>query len=311
MTSAFTPSDEQRTIIEHPPEPLRVSAGAGTGKTTTIVHRLVRAVADGGDPARSLGLTFTNKAADELRSRLRESIPPDPTGKEIEVATYHSFASSILDEFGGRIGHRAGLTLMDEGHRSELAQRVLRSLDRTTLDLTAMNQRRDDLLALSANLTENLKDPGDLASAAPGDPDQTWATRLELAAAVASFSDAKARLGMIEYADLIRLAWRVLEDHSDVAGEIRSRYDTVLLDEYQDTDPAQRMLLTTLFAGGTSVTAVGDTDQTIYEWRGASVDNFDRFPTDFPSDDRPAPTLPLSINPQVRQAHPHRGEHRP
>lgn len=296
MSAGFTPSSEQRDIINHPPEPLRVSAGAGTGKTTTIVLRLAQTVAEGGDPARSLGLTFTNKAADELRVRLRDALPVDPDGREIEVATYHSFASSILDEFGGRIGHRSGLALMDEGHRSELAQRVLRSLESTTLDLTSLGRRRDDVLALSANLTENLMTPQDLRDSAPSDLDETWSTRLELASAAERFAREKRRIGMLEYADLISLACTVVDLHDDVLDEIRARYDTVLLDEYQDTDPAQRLLLSMLFTGGASVTAVGDTDQTIYEWRGASVDNFESFPEDFPANDGPAPTLPLSIN---------------
>lgn len=296
MSSGFHPSTEQSDIIGFPAQPLRVSAGAGTGKTTTIVHRLARFIAEGGDPARSLGITFTNKAADELRTRLREVMAADPHGKEIEVATYHSFASSILDEFGGRIGHRSGLVLMDEGHRTELAMRVLRSLEDTALDLTALNQRRDDLLTVASALVENLVEPSAIIDAAPEVPDETWNTRIALVEAASAFADMKRELGVVEYADLIKLAFELVTQHADVAREIRSRYDTVLLDEYQDTDPAQRRLLTTIFDPSTSITAVGDTDQTIYEWRGASIDNFDGFPEDFGTVDHPAPTLPLSIN---------------
>ena len=293
----FVPSPEQRAIIDHRAEPLRVAAGAGTGKTTTIVERLARSVREGTDPARALGVTFTNKAADELRNRLRESIGARPDGREVEVATYHSFASSILDEFGVRIGYEPGATLMDEGHRSELAVRVLRNLEGTSLDLTALSHRRDEVLTVADALNDNLLDADDLVAAAPENPDEIWQRRLALAEAAGAFVEAKRILGLIEYSDLIRHAVTIVTEHPDVASTIEGRYEIVLLDEYQDTDPAQRLLLTALFASRTPVTAVGDTDQTIYEWRGASIENFDSFPTDFPTTSgSPAPTLPLSIN---------------
>jgi DNA helicase-2/ATP-dependent DNA helicase PcrA len=293
----FAPSPEQAAIIDYPPAPLRIAAGAGTGKTSTIVHRLAAAVARGADPARSLGITFTNKAADELRSRLAETLGETVSGREPEVATYHSFAASILEEFGGRVGFTAGGTLMDEGHRSQLAVQVLRSLEHTALDLTALPQRRDELLHLESALVDNLLDAQDVRAHAPSDPDRTWTTRLALLDAAEMYQIRKQDLHLIEYGDLIRLTIDIVTQHPDVVDEIRSRYDAVLLDEYQDTDRAQQLLLTTLFASGMAVTAVGDTDQTIYEWRGASIDNFEDFPTDFPdADGSPATTLPLTIN---------------
>ncbi len=319
----FTPSDEQRVIIDHPREPLRISAGAGTGKTTTIVQRLTASLIAGADPARALGITFTNKAADELRDRLRLAVPDRADGREIEVATYHSFASGILDEFGGRIGHRQGAVLMDEGHRFELAARVLRSLDQTSLDLTKIPNLRKDLLAVADALNDNLIDAEDVLATMPRDADEVWLTRAALLAAASEFHRRKEELGLIEYSDLIRRAVAIVEAHDDVAVSIAERYDTVLLDEYQDTDRAQRRLLTRVFASTPSVTAVGDTDQTIYEWRGASLENFEAFPEDFPTPaGLPAPTLPLSINRRsdrliidlanvVRDHLPHIGEARP
>lgn len=293
----FTPSDEQRAIIDHPREPLRISAGAGTGKTTTIVQRLTATLKAGADPARALGITFTNKAADELRDRLRLAVPERADGREIEVATYHSFAAGILDEFGGRIGHRPGAVLMDEGHRFELAARVLRSLDQTHLDLTKIPNLRKDLLAVADALNDNLIDAEDVLAIMPLDADDVWVTRAALLAAASEFHRRKDELGLIEYSDLIRRAVMIVEANADVAASIAERYDTVLLDEYQDTDRAQRRLLTRVFASTPSVTAVGDTDQTIYEWRGASLENFEAFPEDFPTPKGLlAPTLPLSIN---------------
>jgi DNA helicase-2/ATP-dependent DNA helicase PcrA len=308
MTKEFEPTNEQWKIIRHRDEPLRVAAGAGTGKTTTIVERIGYLVDSGLDPSRVLGVTFTNKAADELNSRVLRSIGDDTADRVPEISTYHGFAAAILDEFGAYAGYDRAAMLMDDGHRTELASRVLRAIDTPDLDLTSLPSRRAEMLALAGSLTENLLDADAARRAAPGgigdgdiddadEPTRSWRKRLALLDAAETFEAEKRRLGLVEYGDLIRLAVQVVEDSPDVARDISGRYDAVVLDEYQDTDPAQRRLLTGLFSGGVPVTAVGDTDQTIYEWRGASAENFAAFPLDFPlPDGDPAPTLPLSEN---------------
>lgn len=295
--SEFIPTPEQRAIIEYPAVPLRVVAGAGTGKTTTIVKRLAAAVEAGGDPTRALGITFTNKAADELRVRLHESVGEREDGREVEVSTYHGFAASILDEFGAFVGYEPTASLMDDGHRTELAYRVLRDLEATDLDLSSLSQRKKELLTVSETLTANLLTTDDVLELMPGSPDEVWTQRASLVRAAESFATAKHHLGFFEYGDLIALAVAIVEGFPEIALRIANRYDTVLLDEYQDTDPAQRRLLTAVFAGGIAVTAVGDADQTIYEWRGASLENFSNFPVHFPRPDgKRTETLPLSVN---------------
>lgn len=308
MSGLFRPSDEQRGIIEYPEESLRVAAGAGTGKTTTIVERIAHLTDRGLDPSRILGVTFTNKAADELNQRVLHAIGGERTDRVPEISTYHGFAASILDEFGAYAGYDRSAMLMDDGHRSELASRVLRSIDTVDLDLTALSTRRSEMLALASSLTDNLVDADAVRDAAPSGLDQvdpeaaddatlTWRRRLALIDAAEVFEVEKRRLGLVDYGDLIRLAVQVVEESSDVAGDISARYDAIVLDEYQDTDPAQRRLLTALFAHKVPVIAVGDTDQTIYEWRGASAENFASFPQDFPlRNASPSPTLPLSEN---------------
>lgn len=293
----FTASAEQQAIIDHPGRSLRISAGAGTGKTTTIVRRLAAAVASGTDPARALGITFTNKAADELRERLRSAIDIRDDGRDVEVATYHGFAASILDEFGSRHGWPPRAVIMDEGHRFELAERVLRKSTDTHLDLTKIPSLRKDVLAMADALNDHLIDGEDVRRLAPDPPDEVWLTRLSLIEAAERYRIHKSELGLVEYSDLIRHATRIVESDRAIADEVGRRYDIVLLDEYQDTDRAQRRMLTAAFHHCPSVTAVGDADQTIYEWRGASIRNFESFPEDFPAlDGTPAPTLPLSIN---------------
>jgi len=308
MTHEFRPTQEQRQIIAYPAEPLRVAAGAGTGKTTTIVERIAYHVRQGLDPARILGVTFTNKAADELNQRVLTALGLEEADRVPEVSTYHGFASSILDEFGVYVGYNRSSMLMDDGHRSELAARVLRALGTVDLDLTSLPTRRGELLTLAATITDNLVDLDEIRRIAPrnlNDPDssdadkvgESWVKRLALTDAVEHYEAEKERLGLVEFGDLIRLAVRVVEIAPDAASEIGSRYDAVVLDEYQDTDPAQRRLLRTIFSTKVPVVAVGDTDQTIYEWRGASAENFAAFPLDFPrSDGAATETLPLSVN---------------
>ncbi|MFV1971211.1 MAG: ATP-dependent DNA helicase [Acidimicrobiia bacterium] len=308
MTSEFRPTQEQRLIIEYAAEPLRVAAGAGTGKTTTIVERIAHLVRRGLDPARILGVTFTNKAADELNQRVLAALGLEDADRVPEISTYHGFAASILDEFGVYVGYDRSSMLMDEGHRSELAARVLRDVATHDLDLTSLPTRRRELLSLAATITDNLVDTDDIRRAAPrgldnvdgddtDDATKAWLKRLALPDPPERYESEKRRLGLIEYGDLIRLAVQVTQDAPDAATEIGSRYDAVVLDEYQDTDPAQRQLLTKLFSTKVPVVAVGDTDQTIYEWRGASAENFAAFPTDFPrTDGSGAGTAPLSVN---------------
>ena len=119
-----------------------------------------------------------------------------------------------------------------------------------------------------------------LISAGARDP---WPARLELLAAWQEYQAEKRRLGVVDYADLISSAVE-LADYPGVAARVRARYSAVLLDEYQDTNPAQRILLQKIFGAGFPVIAVGDSDQTIYEWRGATPDNFAAFPPTSPDD---------------------------
>jgi DNA helicase-2/ATP-dependent DNA helicase PcrA len=293
----LTPSPQQAAVIRAPLEPLRVLAGAGTGKTTTMALRLQALVRDGTVvPEEALGVTFTNKAAAELSDRLRTLLPDlAAEGRDVEVATYHGFSMGLLREFGALIGVERSAGLITPGYSRQLLTQALAAAPE--LDLTAPGHRVDELALLAGQLGDHLLTPADLVAAAPPEPDEVWTHRLEMARALEWYAARKRSLGLIDYADLITGAHRLVTRHPDIAERIRNRYRVVLLDEYQDTNPAQRELLRTLFGAGFPVTAVGDPDQTIYEWRGASLENFAAFPAHFPdSDGDPAVTLPLSVN---------------
>jgi len=295
---SFVPTPEQQAIVEYPLLPLRVVAGAGTGKTTTIVHRLAHLVTGGLSPERAIGVTFTNKAAEELAVRLRDVLPElAAAGREVEVTTYHGFAYGILQEFGAVIGIERDSEVIGPGYVRQLLHDAIAAGSYDALDLTWVPTRVDDAVSLAGQLAGNLRTADDLLADLDGDPTDVDRQRHELASVIKRYDTAKHDLGVLDYGDLIHLSHRLLSQHPDIATRLRARYDVVLLDEYQDTDPAQRELLRLVFGDGFPVTAVGDTDQTIYEWRGASLTNFDEFPRHFPAaDGTPACTLPLTEN---------------
>ncbi|MDR6976697.1 DNA helicase-2/ATP-dependent DNA helicase PcrA [Streptomyces sp. 3330] len=305
----FTP--EQTACITAPPAPQVIVAGAGSGKTTVMAARVVWLVGTGQvAPDQVLGLTFTNKAAGELAERVRKALvkagvtdpdlidPDNPPGEPV-ISTYHSFAGRLLTDHGLRIGLEPTSRLLADATRHQLAARVLReapgpypSLTRSFADLIS------DLLALDAELAEHLVRPEDLrawdaallsglegarlTNADLRKVPEAAAARRELAELVLRYRTAKRERDLLDFGDQIALAAR-LAQVPEVGPILREEFRVVLLDEYQDTSVAQRILLAGLFGGGTGhpVTAVGDPCQAIYGWRGASVANLDDFPEHF------------------------------
>ena len=241
MSLLLTP--EQQAIVNAPLVPLRVSAGAGTGKTTTIVLRLKALISEGVEPETALGITFTNKAAGELADRLRAEFPAfTADGREIQVTTYHGFAHRLLQEFGALVGVERDVTVIGPAHQRQLLEEGLGSDTYEYLDLTYPKGIVDKAFTLAGQIGDNLLDTAAVRDAvAVVDPlDDVWATRLELLSIVDSYVDAKERLGVVDYADLVGRAHRLVTTHPEIAQRIRDRYRVVLLDVYQDTDPAQR-----------------------------------------------------------------------
>ncbi|WP_037783612.1 ATP-dependent helicase [Streptomyces sp. HGB0020] len=321
----FTP--EQTACIIAPPAPQVIVAGAGSGKTTVMAARVVWLVGTGQvAPEQVLGLTFTNKAAGELAERVRKALikagvtdpdvidPDNPPGEPV-ISTYHAFAGRLLTDHGLRIGLEPSARLLADATRYQLAARVLREapgpypgLTRSFADLVS------DLLTLDAELSEHLVAPAEvraydsellrtlegvrLGNDALRQVPKAAAARRELADLVVRYRAAKRERDLLDFGDQIALSAQ-LAQITEVGRILRDEFRVVLLDEYQDTSVAQRILLAGLFGGGTGhpVTAVGDPCQAIYGWRGASVANLDDFPEHFAHPDgRPATRQSLSEN---------------
>lgn len=295
----FRPSTEQAAIIESPVASTRIAAGAGTGKTTTLARRVVHLVRDQQiAPEAILGITFTNKAAQELSDRIRSALAGTlEPGREVSVHTYHGFASTILQEFGALVDIERDTDLVTPAFSRQMlteiaARSAYRFFDPTTRGAIERLRRLGSQLSDNLLLPSELEPPGQVAP-----DDEVWGERLEMLATLELYEREKRRLGVADFGDLILRAHRLVSTHPDIADAISGRYEAVLLDEYQDTDPGQRELLRELFAGNTPVMAVGDADQTIYEWRGASKANFERFSEHFaPNDGSPVAAFPLSLN---------------
>ncbi|MCY3564064.1 MAG: ATP-dependent DNA helicase [bacterium] len=313
-------SPEQQAVVDYPLLPLRVSAGAGTGKTTTVSYRMARLVTEEGvPPERLLGLTFTNKAAGELSHKIHEVLSgrADPL-REAQVNTYHGFCAQIVTEFGAVLGMERSLSIVGPAQTRQLIKRVIRENDLSGLDNTDMFYLPGAIIRFSSSLADHLVDPDrlDETMLAPGIPLLDGAQfrrkgdlydyerlvssvekRRGMVEAARGYQDYKRSLGVVDYGDLIVLAHRILDTEPQIARRVRDRYQAAVADEYQDTNAAQRAILQLLFGDGFPLTVVGDSDQTLYEWRGASLGNFRRFPTHFPTvDATPSRTLHLTLN---------------
>ena len=293
------PTAEQQRILDLGPTSIRVRAGAGTGKTTTVALVIANLVETHGiEPERILGMTFTNKAAAELAQKVADRLPTSlDQSRQVEVHTYHGFAAQVLSEYGVLAGVDTRSGVITPTFARQLIRDVFLHESHLRLDITN-RQTLDQIRKLGDQLGDHLLRPEDIVrGSAIHEGDDVWAARVEMAETLSRYNAAKAELRVVDYADLVTLSSRILAAHPGLAAVVRDRYQVLVLDEYQDTNPAQRVLIATIFGSGFPVIAVGDEDQTIYEWRGASAENFERFIDHFPTaDGSPAHDEGLTLN---------------
>ncbi|GAA3973243.1 ATP-dependent DNA helicase [Streptomyces marokkonensis] len=286
----------QRAVVDHGTGPLLVLAGPGTGKTTTLVESVADRIARGGDPERILVLTFSRKAALELRDRmaLRMGATRAP-----RATTFHSFGYALVRAHQDSELFVEPLRLLSGPEQDVTVRELLAGqvdLERLGLahvrwpdELRACLTTRgfaDEVRAVLARSRELGLGPDALGAFARriGRPD--WRAA---AVFLAEYLDVLDLQGVLDYAELVHRAV-LLARRPEVAAHLAAQYDAVYVDEYQDTDPAQVRLLQALAGGGRSLVAFGDPDQSIYAFRGADVNGILDFPTAFPrADGSPAP----------------------
>ncbi|MGJ9402286.1 ATP-dependent helicase [Arthrobacter sp. KK5.5] len=314
------PTPEQSRIISSPLAPMLVIAGAGSGKTATMADRVVWLVANGlVAPDEILGVTFTRKAAGELAQRIRQQLATlaasglvpssDDRGEaplEPTVSTYHSYANTLVQDHGLRIGVESDTMLLGGAQAWQLAATVVEEYNGTHEHLMASKSTLiDAVVTFAGECAEHLVERADARGHLDGLIAQLETlpyregkqaarsqkgtellnklrTRATVAELAARYAEAKQLRGVLDYGDLVALAARIARTVPAAGEAERQRYKVVLLDEFQDTSHAQMVLFANLFRGGHAITAVGDPNQSIYGFRGASAGQLFRFPQEFP-----------------------------
>jgi DNA helicase-2/ATP-dependent DNA helicase PcrA len=288
---------EQAAAAGHGRGPLLIIAGAGTGKTRTLVHRVAHLIGDGVDPSRIMLLTFTRRAAAEMLRRVdavlrgltragqadetgtaatQKLIGPNVTSRRLWGGTFHSVATRLLRAHGKQIGLEAGFTIHDRSDSEDLLDVV-----RTELGLTKTDKRfpkKGTCLAIYSNCVNSRRPLEEvLTDAYPWCQDYA----ASLKGLFRAYVDRKEAGGVLDYDDLL-LFWRGLLADEKAGQKVRARFDCVLVDEYQDTNLLQAEILQLLCPEGKGLTVVGDDAQSIYSFRAATVRNILDFPKLFP-----------------------------
>ena len=264
---------EQLAAVTHDGGPQLVIAGAGSGKTRVITYRIAWLVEELGiEPWRIAAVTFTNKAADEMRGRALDLVGGNAS---VFVGTFHRFCVRLLRRYGDRVGLQSDFAIVDAPDQLRLIKAALKAedLDEQTFQPRAVQGR----ISAAKN---RLLTPATFEREAEDFFDR------HVAAAYRRYQRDLRRAGGVDFDDLIALAVRLLRKEADVGERVRGRFRHLLVDEFQDTNAAQLELIKNLVLdpdGSVSgLTAVGDEDQSIYGWRGAEIDNLLRFERHFP-----------------------------
>ncbi len=263
---------EQRAAVEATDGPVLVLAGAGTGKTRVLTTRLAHLLATGkAYPSQILAVTFTNKAAREMKDRIGHLIGGAVDGMTW-LGTFHSIGVKILRRHAELAGLKSGFSILDTDDQIRLLKQLLVAHD--------VDEKRWPARQL-ANLIDGWKNRGLVPAKVPHGDAFAFAN----GKGAELYGEYQARLKALnacDFGDLLLECLRLFQEHPDVLAEYQRRFKYMLVDEYQDTNVAQYLWLRLLAQGHRNICCVGDDDQSIYGWRGAEVDNILRFEKDFP-----------------------------
>ncbi|RUL81894.1 ATP-dependent helicase [Tautonia sociabilis] len=293
------PDESQREAIRAPRGPRQVRAGPGSGKTRTLVGRVVHLLASGEEPSSILALTYSNASAQDLAARIRAAIGPVATA--VWSGTFHAYGRELLRKYGEAIGLPLEPTLLDRTDSLMLLEELL-----PELQLDHYLDLRDPVLKLRAifgaicRAKDELASPEDYmrhaaaARAGAGDPKELEAAdrAIEVARVYAVYEQALRSRGLVDFGDLVARSVELLRAHPSIREELRAAKRHILVDEYQDMNRASGLLLKELVEPGGGPWVVGDVRQAIYRFRGASPLNMSRFGAEFPG----ACTTDLSVS---------------
>jgi ATP-dependent DNA helicase Rep len=267
----FPLNPPQREAVRYTDGPLLVLAGAGSGKTRVITAKIAHLVEQGMAPSRIVAITFTNKAAREMRERAQALLKAQGKageGGKVVIATFHALGLKILRSEAKAAGLKAGFSIFDPSDLESVVAELISTSDR--------GRARAAQWRISAWKNAMVTPATALKEAAADD-------EIIAARAYANYGDALSAYQAVDFDDLIVRVVDLLERDAHVRARWQAKCSHVLVDEYQDTNPAQYRLLRALVGSETPFTAVGDDDQAIYGWRGATIDNLASLPRDYPA----------------------------
>ena len=261
---------EQRAAVEQTAGPVLVLAGAGTGKTRVITVRIAHLISKGVLPETILAMTFTNKAAGEMRERLT-GLVGKKKATSVVASTFHSYCLRTLREFGAAIGYPEGFTIADSSDQLSILKIALRELHipEASIKVPELQSR----ISLAKN---RLDAPDELLRKAATEKDELVARTFE------KYAEVLRRSRRLDFDDLLTETLRLLQSNEDVRAELQRRHRYLLVDEYQDTNSVQFEIVRELTCERRNLCVVGDDDQSIYGWRGADVSKILSFERHFP-----------------------------
>lgn len=259
-TAVYTDlNPEQQKAVLHLEGPLLVLAGAGSGKTRIVTCRIAHLLSLGVPPQKIAAVTFTNKAAGEMKERVRSM-----TSQDVLAATFHSFCVRILRESIDSLGYTRDFVIYDEEDSTKLLKECLRQL--------AIPEDREKVRTIHAKISQ-LKN--DLVSEATPSEEEIFKI-------FSCYQQKLASCNSVDFDDILFLTVRLFERYPHILEKYQNRFEWLLIDEYQDTNHAQYMLAKLLSQKHRNLFAVGDPDQSIYSWRGANIQNILQFEKDYP-----------------------------
>lgn len=261
-------NSEQESAVQHLEGPLLVLAGAGSGKTRVVTQRIVHLLETGVDPSRILAVTFTNKAAEEMRVRVEQL-----THAHVLISTFHSLGARLLRESIAPLGYTSRYIIYDEDDSEKLLKVCMQELEISDKEVKAKA-----LKGLVSQAKNDLRGPEDCETFSGSNPAERAFPRV-----YERYQQQLRASNALDFDDLIYLPVRLFREHPEVLEYYRQRWDYMLVDEYQDTNASQYQIVQLLVQGKENLCVVGDPDQSIYSWRGARVQNILSFAQDYPN----------------------------
>ena len=262
---------QQLEAVNYDAGPCLIVAGAGTGKTKTLTTKIAKLIADGYHPARILAVTFTNKAAQEMRERVESLVPG--AGKKVWIHTFHSFGVRILRQNAQALGLSRDFAIYDDSDQKKVVSLILEQMG-----IKDPKKEISQIVSLISRAKDDMVSPETMMQSATA---SGLDFKIRAAEVYRRYEQKLKEAGALDFGDLLVKTVVLLRDHEDIRSYYQEFFEYILVDEYQDTNHTQYLITKMLAAKRRKLCVVGDPDQSIYSWRGANIRNILEFEKDF------------------------------